>query len=79
MLKGFCMLEDSTIHTCKVRTLATFHSIYMNLGLNAGEAKIKIIQQGGLTQARGEFAHRVGQVRPVSKSRETVHGQPEIK
>ena len=41
--KGICMLEDSTIHTCKVCTLATFHSIYMNLRLymNAGEAKIK--------------------------------------
>ena len=42
------MLEDSTIHTCKAYTLVTFHSIYMNLGLymNAGEAKIKIMQTG---------------------------------
>ena len=46
--------------------------------MNAGEANIKSCQLGGLTQARGEFAHWVGQVRPVSKSRETVHGQPEI-
>ena len=26
--RAFCMLEDSTIHTCKVCTLVIFHSIY---------------------------------------------------
>ena len=46
--RAFCMLEDSTIHTCKAHTLATFHSIYMNLGLymNAREEKIKIMPEG---------------------------------
>ena len=38
--RAICMLEDSTVHTCKVCTLATFHSIYMNLGLYMNRAEI---------------------------------------
>ena len=63
--RAFCMVEDSTIHTCKVCTLATFHSIHMNLGLymNAGEAKIKIIRAGVTAVNKKVRLHCVLQIR----------------